>query len=265
MRLTPTLKEHRRTASSQQYRTQMGFDADENVVVELSVKVKNPGFFRIWFYKNVTLPRLERAKAIGNHLSRKAAASPPPVSIYEIPLSSVSVEELKATLDDPDDADVLEGMSACSDDDVCDMLSGGEAEDQIREHVHFGETVDLMPSMMNVEFDWTSISWPSKSGAERLTVRSKKAIFASRAYRGWHWCDELDGGFFEVEDADNEAEAIRLATAGEGLKIDASAYTFMSIEEEAAARSEIDRVVKLFGFETVGQIGWKVVRAISGG
>lgn len=246
----------------------MGFGADRTICVELSVEVKDPGFFRIWFHKNVTLPKLEQAEAIAKHLSRKEATVPPPVSIYEVPLSLISIEELKATLADPG---VLEGLSECSEDEVCDFLNFGDAETQIREHVHFGKTVDLLPSTMSVEFEWNSVSWPSENiyflGAERLTIRAKKHISAHCAYRGWHWCDDLKGGGrFHIDDFKDEAECIQVAsTEDEELKIDASKHTFMSIEEEAVARSEINHVVKQFGFKTIGQVGWKVVRALSGG
>jgi len=249
----------------------MGFGADRTICVELSVEVKDPGFFRIWFHKNVIQPKLEQAEAIAKHLSRKeATAVQPPVSIYEIPLSLISIEELKATLADPDDIDVLEGLSECSEDEVRDFLDFGEAGTQIRDHVHFGETVDLLPSTMSVEFYWDSVSWPRDDDPledERLNIRAKKHISAHCTYRGRHWMEDLhDGGRFHIDDFKDEAECIQVAsTEDEELKIDASEHTFMSIEEEAVARSEINHVVKQFGFKTIGQVGWKVVRALSGG
>ena len=126
----------------------------------------------------------------------------------------------------------------------------------------------VLPDGHEIELGWDSacMTW-EEVDEEATRVRLKKRVAsATRQERGWRWADDPPAWWgVGAHSIDEPKEGAEVAQSLEVSMPSRDVPEPLSLEEEAMARSDIERVVNALGFETHRPLGWVAYTFVSGG
>ena len=246
----------------------MGFDGDVIVEVQFGVEIRPPPFINIMRRaRELQSAKVELAK---DHTPKSA------FDLYTVVSTKAEMAQLVDALD-PDDvlltgvpgicAPVLpdqDELARWDDDIVDDTCNGGDLESGVRELVCFRSDElddvldDLLPPDHRLCFLWDSAG--DDDVYMRLVVKDAK-VQGCRSVRGWKYADSW-GNYIEVFKLHKMDDALKYSKRA---KVDLGTLPSLSVEEEAQARSDIAKVVRLFGLQVVEAPAWSVMVKEYGG